>query len=52
MVHDAAGLLKQFLRDLPDSLLTVERTDAFLKALGQSLLLSVAGLLMLFIFYC
>lgn len=33
MIHDAAGLLKQFLRDLPDSLLTVERTDAFLKTL-------------------
>lgn len=32
-VNDAAGLLKQFLRDLPDSLLTLEKMDAFLKIL-------------------
>lgn len=32
-LHDAAGLMKHFLRDLPEPLLTLEKVDAFLKIL-------------------
>jgi len=30
-VHDAAALLKLFLRELPESLLTSERVNAFIQ---------------------
>ena len=33
--HDAAGLLKLYLRELPGSLLTLERVDAFKQVHGK-----------------
>lgn len=35
-VHEAAGLLKLFLRELPAPLLTLERVDAFIQVDSKS----------------
>lgn len=39
-VNSVTGLLKQFLRDLPDPLLTSEHHDSFVAAASKSLLIS------------
>ena len=36
--HDVTSLLKMFLRELPDPLVTARNMDAFLKTLGMPIL--------------